>query len=84
MAKFKYRLTEQADKNVEAFQTKRIEAFDELEKEIESLVPKLRKAKLSTIKYYRENPNSYSIVYSSDLIKDYIDDLEKLLDRKEN
>ena len=84
MAKFKYRLKEQAEKNVEEFQTKRIESFDDLEKRIEALVPKLRKAKIATIKYYRENPNSFSIVYSSDLIEDYIDDLEKLLDRKKD
>ena len=49
MARFKYRLKEQAEKNVEEFQTKRIESFDDLEKRIEALVPKLRKAKIASI-----------------------------------
>ena len=40
----------------------------------------LRQAKIATVKYYRQDePKSYSVVYGTDLIKDYIKDIETLL-----
>ena len=36
--------------------------------------------KIETIKYYRQvEPKSYSVVYGTDLINDYINDIETLL-----
>jgi len=75
---YKYKLTE-AENNVEIFQQQRIQDFDELEKRLDTLRKKLRQGKLSTQKYYRENPKSYSVVYGTDMINDYFNDIEELL-----
>jgi len=75
---YKYKLTE-AENNVEMFQQQRIQDFDELEKRLDTLRKKLRQGKLSTQKYYRENPKSYSVVYGTDMINDYFNDIEELL-----
>ena len=55
---YKYRLIEQEDK-VKKFHEERIMAFDILEARLEDIKKLLRQAKIETIKYYRENPNSY-------------------------
>lgn len=75
---YKYKLTE-AENDVEVFQQQRIKDFDELESRLDILRKKLRQGKLSTIKYYRQNPNSYSVVYGTDMINDYFNDIEELL-----
>ena len=70
---YEYRLEEQ-------FQQKRIDAFDEIEDKLDDLKKLLRQAKIATVKYYRQDePKSYSVVYGTDLIKDYIKDIETLL-----
>jgi hypothetical protein len=38
----------------------------------------MQQAKHKTVDYYRENPESYSIVYGTDLAQDYLDDLLQL------
>ena len=76
---YEYRLDEQED-SLEQFQQKRIDAFDEIEDKLEDVKKLLRQAKIATIKYYRrDEPKSYSVVYGTDLIKDYIKDIETLL-----
>ena len=61
-------------------QQKRIDAFDEIEDKLDDLKKLLRQAKIATVKYYRQDePKSYSVVYGTDLIKDYIKDIETLL-----
>ena len=37
------------------------------------------KAKDETIAYYQEKPESYAVVYPTDLVLDYIKDIEELL-----
>jgi hypothetical protein len=77
----KYKLVKEQEDKLEAFQQRRIDAFDEIEKELESLIKPLRQAKIETIKYYREDePKSYSVKYGTDLIKDYIQDIKTLLE----
>jgi hypothetical protein len=49
---YKYKLKEEASK-VSEFQEERINAFDEIEKELEALIKPLRQAKIATIKYYK-------------------------------
>jgi len=72
-------VTEQEDK-LEKFQEDRIKAFDKIEERLKSLIKPLRQAKIETIKYYRDKePKSYSVVYGTDLINDYINDIETLL-----
>jgi len=80
---YKYRLIEQEEDKVKKFHDERIMAFDTLESRLEDIKKALRQAKIETIKYYRENPKSYSVVKGTDLISDYINDIETLLNTKE-
>jgi len=73
-------IREEEDK-LEKFQQSRIDAFDEIENELKSLIKPLRQAKIETIKYYRQEPKSYSVVVGTDLIKDYIKDIKTLLEK---
>ena len=73
-------IKEQEDK-VEQFQKGRIEAFDQLESKLENIKKLLRQGKISTIKYYRENPGSFGVHIGTDLIGDYFKDIETLLDK---
>tara|TARA_B100001564_G_C20593328_1_gene648954 strand:- start:750 stop:986 length:237 start_codon:yes stop_codon:yes gene_type:complete len=74
------RIKEEEDK-LEKFQQSRIDAFDEIESNLDVLKKKLRQAKIATVKYYRQDePKSYSVVYGTDLIKDYLKDIETLLE----
>ena len=81
---FKYKLKEQ-DKNekVKEFHNKRIKSFDEIEAQLKGLEPLLKRAKIDTIKHYRENPDSLSVVYGTDMINDYIKDIKTLLKKEE-
>ena len=75
------RIKEEEDK-LEKFQQGRIDAFDEIENKLEGLKKIVRQAKIETVKYYRQDePKSYSVVYGTDLIKDYIKDIETLLEK---
>ena len=75
---YKYKLTEEVD-NKEKWQQSRIDVFDTLEARLENIKKLLRQGKIETIKYYRENPDSYNVVLGTDMISDYFDDIEKLL-----
>ena len=61
------------------FQKGRIDIFDQIEKELNDLPPLLSNAKNKTIDYYSNNPGSYAIVNSTDLILEYIKDIKTLL-----
>ena len=75
------RIKEEEDK-LEKFQQGRIDAFDEIENKLDGLKKIVRQAKIETVKYYRQDePKSYSVVYGTDLIKDYINDIETLLEK---
>jgi len=76
---YKYKLKEQEEDQVKKFQDERIMAFDTLEPRLENIKKGLRQAKIETIKYYRENPQSYAVVKGTDLIGALIDDIETLL-----
>ena len=65
------------------FQQKRINSFDEIEDKINLISPLLSNSKSETVKYYNENPGSYSILYSTDIIDDYINNIIELLKQKE-
>tara|TARA_B100000768_G_C11159739_1_gene324005 strand:- start:360 stop:602 length:243 start_codon:yes stop_codon:yes gene_type:complete len=79
---YNYKLIkEDEDTAKQKFQEERINAFREIEEKLQSLIKPLRQAKIETIKYYRENPNSYSVVTGTDLIKDFIKDIETLLEK---
>ena len=73
---YKYKIKEQGDETLKKFQDERIVAFDSLEARLEDIKKLLRQGKIETIAYYRENPTSYSVVKGTDLINDYINDIE--------
>ena len=81
MYNMKYKLVKEQENKVEQFQKERIEAFDKLENKLDDIKKLLRQGKIKTIKYYRQDePKSYSVVYGTDLIQDYIKDIKTLLD----
>jgi hypothetical protein len=53
----------------------RLEGFDTLEEKLNALIPLLQSAKHETMDYYRANPNSFAVVYGTDLANDYLNDL---------
>jgi len=61
------------------FQQKRISIFDEVEEKLSSLSPLLSNAKNETAKYYNENPGSYTVVYSTDMVSELLNDITELL-----
>ena len=81
MYNMKYRLVKEQENKVEQFQKERIEAFDKLESELEDIKKLLRQGKISTVKYYRENPGSFGVHIGTDLIGDYFKDIKTLLDK---
>ena len=78
----KYRLVNEQDNKVEKFQQNRIKKFDQLENQLDILKKLLRQGKIDTIKYYRENPQSFDVVIGTDLISDYFKDIFILLNKK--
>ena len=78
----KYKVIKEDEDKLDSFQQERIDAFDKIEYQLKSLVKPLRQAKIETIKYYRQDePKSFSVVYGTDLIKDYIKDIKTLLEK---
>ncbi len=71
-------IKEQENK-VKQFQKERIEAFDKLEARFEDIKKSIKLAKIETIKYYRDNPKHYTVVIGTDMINDYFNDIETLL-----
>ncbi len=60
------------------FVASRIMAFDAIEDKLNQLVPMMQQAKNKTIDFYRNKPESYAIVYGTDLAQEYLDDLIEL------
>ena len=78
--KYRYKLKlKEADPGRVQFQEKRIQAFKEIEARINNLYPLLDNAMDETINYYKERPESYTVVYPTDLVLEYIKDIEDLL-----
>jgi len=75
---YKHTLIEQKNK-ASKFHEERIEAFDKLEARFEDIKKSIKLAKIETIKYYRDNPKSFSVVIGTDMINDYFNDIETLL-----
>ena len=62
------------DPKLKEFIKNRINGFNTLEKKLNVLIPLMQRAKQDTITTYQQKP-SYGIVYGTDLVNDYIDDL---------
>lgn len=61
------------------FQNERIAVFKEIEERLNNIYKLVDIAEKETVKHYNEDPQSYSVVYGTDLILDYIKDIENLL-----
>tara|TARA_R110002012_G_scaffold112280_3_gene257807 strand:- start:2209 stop:2466 length:258 start_codon:yes stop_codon:yes gene_type:complete len=75
---YKYRIAEQDDKAAK-YQEERIAAFNNIEGRIDNIKKQLRQAKIETIKVYREQPDTFAVVKPTDLISDFLSDIETLL-----
>ena len=64
-------------------QKERINSFDEVEKKVNAISTLLSNAKNETVKYYNENPGSYGVVYSTDMISSLLDDITSMLKQSE-
>tara|TARA_R110002153_G_scaffold76321_1_gene196739 strand:+ start:161 stop:397 length:237 start_codon:yes stop_codon:yes gene_type:complete len=77
---YKYKIVEQEDKAAE-YQEKRIAAFDTIENRLDNIKKQIRQAKIETIKVYREQPDTFAVVKPTDLINDFLSDIETLLEK---
>lgn len=77
---YNYKLKENKAKK---YHDERIMAFDVLESKLDNIKKLLRQGKNKTQAYYRDNPESYAVVIGTDLIGDYIKDIETLLNPEE-
>jgi len=77
---YKYRIAEQ-DEKVEQYQQKRIDAFDEIETRLDNIKKLLRQGKIETVKVYRDQPTTFAVVKPTDLINDFLNDIETLLEK---
>ena len=82
MYNMKYKLVKEQENKAEKFHKERITAFSKLENKLDEIKKLLRQGKIETIKYYRENPQSFDVVIGTDLISDYFKDIFTLLDNK--
>ena len=77
---YNYKLKEQ-DNPASKFQQERIDAFNGLEDRINNIKKLLRQAKIETIKTYREQPDTFAIVKPTDIIGEFLKDIETLLEK---
>ena len=75
-------LFEKEEEEKKNFQLKRIEAFDGVEEKLNNIYTMVSNAKNETVKYYKDNPDSFKVVKPTDLIMDYLTDIEKLLKKE--
>ena len=66
------------DPDKKKFIESRILGFDELERKLNELLPLMQQAKHKTMDYYRANPDSFTVLYGTDLANDYVNDLIEL------
>ena len=80
---FKYKLKEQDQPSNKAFQQERLRAFDDISDKLAQFKALVDDARIETEQFYKENPTSYSVVYSTDLTLDYIEDMIKMFKQDE-
>jgi hypothetical protein len=64
------------------FQKARVEIFEQIASELNSIGTMLSNAKNETVDFYNDNPSSREVVYGTDTILDYIKDIKDLLNQE--
>lgn len=77
--KLKEETISQAKPEHKTFQKERIDAFGDIIGDIEIIRDAMLNAKQKTITYYQHNPESFDVLISTDIIKDYLNDIKILL-----
>ena len=83
MYKYKLKIKEEKDLGPKQFQNERMLGFDKIRDLLGQIQPLINDAKQETEQYYKTNPDSYSVVYGTDLIHDYLKDIIKILKPEE-
>ena len=83
MYKYKLKIKEEKDLGPKQFQNERMLGFDKIGDLLGQIQPLINDAKQETDQYYKKNPDSYSVVYGTDLIHDYLNDILKILKPEE-
>lgn len=83
MYKYKLKIKEEKDLGPKQFQNERMLGFDKIGDLLGQIQPLINDAKQETEQYYKVNPDSYSVVYGTDLIHDYLNDILKILKPEE-
>lgn len=66
-------------KDIEVFHTERTEAFSDLFLMLQQIKESLVEAEQYTIDFYKENPDSYAVVFPTDGIKDLLGEVKEKL-----
>ena len=83
MYRYKLKIKEEEGLGSKQFHNERMLGFDRIEDLLGQIQPLLNDAKQETEQYYKENPDSYSVVDGTDLIQDYLNDIIKILKPEE-
>lgn len=77
---FKYKLKEvESEPSPRNFHNERMLAFDRINDLIGQIQPLLKDAKIETENHYKQNPLDFNVLYSTDIIIDYLEDIIKTL-----
>ena len=74
---------EEAGQTPKQFHQERMSGFDRVGDLLGQINPLLNDAKRETEKFYKETPESYDVVYGTDLVVDYLNDILDILKDKE-
>jgi hypothetical protein len=74
---------EEAGQTPKQFHQERMSGFDLVGDLLGQINPLLNDAKRETEEFYKENPESYGVVYGTDLVVDYLNDILDILKDKE-
>lgn len=66
-----------------SFHQERMSGFDRIGDLLGQINPLLNDAKIESEKFYKENPQTYTVLYGTDLIVDYLNDIISILKEKE-
>ena len=80
---YRFKLKEQDNPSSKAFQQERLRAFDTISDKLARFKALVDDARVETEQFYKENPTSYEVVYSTDLAEDYIEDMIKMFNQEE-